>query len=67
MAAQTKMQKNNQMIAELLLRVQGEDYYEWLDRMHAEVISKNTDTIKHLSNSTLNVSNHNNSSQREEN
>lgn len=47
--AQTKQQKVNKDIAEMLLRIQGVDYHNWLDEKHVDVISKGTDTMKKLS------------------
>jgi hypothetical protein len=43
--AATKMQKSNKQIAEMILRVQGQDYDEWLDEQHVAIITKNIDVI----------------------
>lgn len=48
MAAQTKQQKANKEMAEMILRVNGEDYNKWLDEKHVEIIVKGTETIRKL-------------------
>ncbi|GED65577.1 hypothetical protein [Lysinibacillus fusiformis] len=41
----TKAQKSNKQIAEMILRVQGQDYDEWLDEQHVALITRSTEVI----------------------
>ncbi|WEA41771.1 hypothetical protein [Lysinibacillus fusiformis] len=44
MATKAQMRSNKQ-IAEMILRVQGQDYDEWLDEQHVALITKSTEVI----------------------
>ena len=45
MAGNSKMQKSNKQIAEMILRVQGLDYDDWLDDQHTLLITKSNDVL----------------------
>lgn len=53
MAKQDKVNKANKALAEMILRVQGKDYAEWLDQQHLDVITKNTQVIQQVTASML--------------
>ena len=41
-----KLDKNSKELAQDLLKLQGVDYIEWLNKKHQELITKNTKIIR---------------------
>ena len=52
-----KLDKNSKELAQDLLKLQGVDYIEWLNKKHQELITKNTKIIRNCVKNEIKSSN----------
>lgn len=62
-----KLDKNSKELAQDLLKLQGVDYIDWLNKKHQEVITKNTKIIRNCVKNEIKNSNKNDETIEENN
>lgn len=62
-----KLDKNSKELAQDLLKLQGVDYIDWLNKKHQEVINKNTKIIRNCVKNEIKNSNKNDETIEENN